>query len=392
MKKIAFTLLLIIFSLQIYSQPFLYAIKDRNQVFEFVKINLSNDSVTTLSQLPIGFYSSFFSSCFDPVSSKYYLCAGRFLFIIDAITGTIDSNNISIPFEEQFLNIVFNPRDGIIYGIIQNTIQLYQKLGKYNLITETMDTSFSIVPGVNAGIGCKAVFNAETQEYIIQSSHLSTIDILNGHIQYDYPIQNQPQELLEQIAFSCQGQNIYGLINNPYTEQEYFGIIDTSNGLVSHISPTILPVYYYKQYLGGSTIDNSTGTYYYPAIGGKIYGINLQSGNVIYSHDYGPGFEFLFLESESNYYCPIQSTNDEDQQSKFSCFPNPTSGCLFVSLTSNDIIKEIKIYDLVGNLLSNFNYDKVNKVQIDIFLLDNGIYLLEIVSNKNRFIKKIIKE
>ena len=91
-------------------------------------------------------------------------------------------------------------------------------------------------------------------------------------------------------------------------------------------------------------------------------------------------------------YCPILTINEKKQDSKINCYPNPTTGHLIVSLLNNDVIEAIKIYDLLGNLLFNFNYDKVNKAQIDIFLLDNGIYFLEIVSNNNRIIKKIIKD
>ncbi|WP_395061583.1 T9SS type A sorting domain-containing protein [Flavobacterium sp.] len=86
----------------------------------------------------------------------------------------------------------------------------------------------------------------------------------------------------------------------------------------------------------------------------------------------------------------VLSTN-EFLNSKFSVYPNPTSG--IVTVSSNDIaINNIQITDINGRTVKNINANGVNESQINISELSQGIYLMKIVSEQGSVTKKIVKE
>jgi hypothetical protein len=378
------------FQLQAFPQPTLYAVKNSNQVFKFVSIDCSNDSVVELSQFNFTYFSTFLSSCFDNSTNTYYLCLGRWVFKIDALTGIVDSTGLAIPNTDQFVHIVFNPRDQLIYGIVQNTINLSQKWGKYDPVSKALDTLTLLSSYVKNGIGCKSVFNPLTQEYFIQSNFLAKVDITTGHVLSNDSILNHPQEALDHIAFSCKTQSIYGLSNNFHVDSEYFAVIDTATANVTHITPSPMPVFFYKQLLSGSTIDNSTDIYYYPASGGIIYGIDINTGNIVYSHNFGPGIDFYFLESASNYYCPISEVVNVTNQSLVNPYPNPGNGLFNFDLSQFNFMESvITIVDAQGKEVLVFHEGKSN-FQIDLSGFASGIYFYRIVNKMDVFSGKLV--
>lgn len=70
-------------------------------------------------------------------------------------------------------------------------------------------------------------------------------------------------------------------------------------------------------------------------------------------------------------------------------YPNPASKLLNIELEDNSITK-ITLFDLNGRALQNINLS-INKTTIDISNLDNGIYLMQIIMNKDIVLKKIFK-
>lgn len=70
-------------------------------------------------------------------------------------------------------------------------------------------------------------------------------------------------------------------------------------------------------------------------------------------------------------------------------FPNPVSEQL--TINSGQLkIQEVEIYDITGKQIINYQLSTINPL-IDISELDNGIYILKIISRNKVFTKKIIK-
>ena len=75
-------------------------------------------------------------------------------------------------------------------------------------------------------------------------------------------------------------------------------------------------------------------------------------------------------------------------EKNISVFPNPTNDFLFVKNTDNQLfIEKIQVKNMFGQTLEIFYNDN----KIDVSALNNGVYLLEIKTNKGAFAKKIIK-
>ncbi len=70
-------------------------------------------------------------------------------------------------------------------------------------------------------------------------------------------------------------------------------------------------------------------------------------------------------------------------------YPIPSTGVLYFKKGSSINIETINLYNIQGNLIKN--YTLFNK-SLDISNLSNGIYLMKIKTNKNTYIRKIIKK
>ena len=208
------------------SQPTLYGIKNTAQVYKFVSIDCANDSVTEYARIPLSFYTSYFSSCYDSDSKTYYYCTGQKMFVIDVLTGAItDTLDFSAIHPAYLHHVVFNPKDGFIYGIKVDNATLLEHFTRYDPATNQL-TDIASLSGVYVGIGCKSAIDALKQEYIVQSTFIAAIDISSGNVIYNIPIQNVTDETINHIAYSCKMQTIFGLSNNPQVPENYLSIID----------------------------------------------------------------------------------------------------------------------------------------------------------------------
>ncbi len=70
-------------------------------------------------------------------------------------------------------------------------------------------------------------------------------------------------------------------------------------------------------------------------------------------------------------------------------YPVPSTGVIYFKMGSSINIETINLYNIQGNLIKN--YTLFNK-SLDISNLSNGIYLMKIKTNKNTYIRKIIKK
>lgn len=86
-----------------------------------------------------------------------------------------------------------------------------------------------------------------------------------------------------------------------------------------------------------------------------------------------------------NEYCNIPlSVGDAKEPSEIQVFPIPSSE--YIEITTNAPIKEINVYDVTGKLLIKTQYSKIN-----ISMLANAVYILEIVGVEKTVVRKIIK-
>ena len=395
MKTLKILLLILLPSMHLFGQAInqLFALRNYGANYEFVKIDCSNDSLTVLNHLPNFYYTSNFSSCFNGTLQKYYLTFGQNLEVIDAVTGHLDTtfifNNIN---PDYFIHIVYNPLDSFIYGLKSSLATYNQVLTKFNPSTGIFTDLFPIVPIVGVGIGCKASFDPYLGEYYIQSRSLATINIHTGQVLNNIPFQNPTNEWLDHFAYSCKQQRFFGLTNNYHTVENYFSEIDTSTGITSRVNSLPLPTYYYKQYLSGSTIDNSSDIYYYAAARGKLYGIDINTGNVVYDHDFGPDYQFLFLESASPIACLSDGIEKVNSILQTEVFPNPSNAIFTFNFKNSNSKKLIlEIYNLSGQLLKTEVVTREKSFELDLSASENGIYFYKLKGEDSVVMGKLVK-
>lgn len=75
---------------------------------------------------------------------------------------------------------------------------------------------------------------------------------------------------------------------------------------------------------------------------------------------------------------------------KISIYPNPATNKVIVD-SKNISITEIKIYNIFGGLIENLNQQNIsnNKVSIDLYNVNSGIYFININTENSKIIKKI---
>jgi len=97
-------------------------------------------------------------------------------------------------------------------------------------------------------------------------------------------------------------------------------------------------------------------------------------------------FKSASLEySEINGECVISSTQEILSSDRVSIFPNPTENT--IQIESDVKFYGIKIYDLSGRCIQTIDY----KNKINIGLVPNGLYILELIGNEGVFRSKIVK-
>ncbi|MDT8411174.1 MAG: T9SS type A sorting domain-containing protein [Vicingaceae bacterium] len=84
---------------------------------------------------------------------------------------------------------------------------------------------------------------------------------------------------------------------------------------------------------------------------------------------------------------------DESIMENVNIFPNPTKDDIYVELPLNEFASfEVKIYSVTGKLVYNASQNNVSKLSISTANWDKGLYFIQLISNNQTIIEKIIKQ
>lgn len=78
------------------------------------------------------------------------------------------------------------------------------------------------------------------------------------------------------------------------------------------------------------------------------------------------------------------------KENTFTVFPNPTAG-LFTIASGNSELKEVRIYNLKGEVINSFSFSSENK-SLDLSAYTKGIYLVELTRKQERSTVRIVIE
>lgn len=77
--------------------------------------------------------------------------------------------------------------------------------------------------------------------------------------------------------------------------------------------------------------------------------------------------------------------------SQFEVYPNPANSIVTIKNADNVLLNEVAIVDLNGRIIKTIEFNAVSEAQINVADLTDGIYLLNITTDKGRITKKIVK-
>lgn len=94
------------------------------------------------------------------------------------------------------------------------------------------------------------------------------------------------------------------------------------------------------------------------------------------------------ISLDSNYCNSLTGLEKTDSNNPFAVYPNPADNFLLIEGIG---FSEIEIYNDVGKLMFNQNYNKlIYKTQVDLAVLNSGFYLIKIKTPNSYYTKKII--
>lgn len=103
----------------------------------------------------------------------------------------------------------------------------------------------------------------------------------------------------------------------------------------------------------------------------------------------GKGENIGFPDSEVTLYLKVDG-NKPSNNLALNVYPNPASDKVSISISGDEKISSLRVYNSLGSINFSKSLMSVNSEQLDISTYTNGIYLIEIVTDKNnRIVKKI---
>jgi hypothetical protein len=215
------------------------------------------------------------------------------------------------------------------------------------------------------------------------------------------------------IGFKATGtaSNINGLelkVTNPLNLSEFYPI----STWLSASPPQLNPIYFYSSNLNGTytirlqhkynrIMSNVGGLSY--ATNATIYPIPIPNNygwtNRVWTKTIGSCMQNIddvkpkenFVGKSSNPKGLIEEV-DRSKEHKLIVYPNPTSGTINFEPSSEDIIvKQFNVYDTTNSLILSKQINNVGKQTVDLSDLKEGIYMLQIETNKGIETTKIIK-
>ncbi len=113
----------------------------------------------------------------------------------------------------------------------------------------------------------------------------------------------------------------------------------------------------------------------------KLTNISASTGN---------NAEFRLPDSETTVFLRLKDRKVNSNENNITVFPNPASDKVELYLEGNEVISGFKVFNIHGKILQNTRVNGMKQTSIYTGNLMNGIYLVEVITDRNnRIVKKI---
>lgn len=347
-------------------------------------------------------------------TNRFNLVSTNFMMSFDIFTGDIiDELPINSFFSgtTYFANVRYNNSNNKLYGLSSTFTENNQLIGMYLAELNSDNGDLTQLSQTSIGQGYQlagtAIDPEEMVYYYSTGSKFMGIDLYNGAVfsNPDIVFSNPNEFNFTNFSYNCADKTVYGLVventqvQNPdvsfpssiyYTR---FGKINPTTGEVTNISEVPLPTYAYSVN-AGSTIDPTTGTYYF-SNGASLFGISLETGLVTSTSTINSeeGSVINMITNYSNCLGAIATRPDStlalpqtNLEANITLYPNPTSNML--RITSSLAIDTLEVIDIHGKTVKS-SHD--NTTELDVQDLQAGVYFLKLISGNVVENRKFVK-
>ena len=383
------------------------------------ELNLTLGTFNQISPNSIATSFNITGAALDPIAGSYFFLGTNGMFSVDLDSGTVLSQiPLSNPIAPSFFdNFRFNTSNSTLYGLARRYIQgggPGQGYGELFLATANPSTGVitQISPqsvGESYALQGNAIDPHLMVYYYSIASKFVGLDMYTGLV-YSTPNISFPQGGLyfDNFTYNCADTTIYGLIRKnttaPVTASVYLGKINPQTGVVTQLSQQPLP---YNSFTinGSSTIDPSTGTYYFvcvlPQGGNAVIGVSILTGSVVSTNpipntgNVQTYFDMMRHPSDcfgAQAYRPNPSggtaSTSNLSSNELNVYPNPFTEELTIKSDQNIIAFTLR--DSQGKIIVQDTPIKT-ELQVQTTALTNGIYFLEIKTDLSTQIIKVVK-
>ena len=352
-------------------------------------------------------YVNLTGAALNPYDSTYIFMGASQMLTLSLINGEVLNRvTISNPLADSYFdNFRFNNSDSTLYGLAR----------RYNASTSTgevflakINTTSGVITQISPtsvaqgyALAGSAINPYEMVYYFSTGANLLGLDLYTGELYSNTPIQAIDGIMFDNFSYSCSDTALYGLIRKNYFSTEYdsiigfpietldsstvrLGKINLTTGAISIISPNSVLAGGYSLN-AGSTIDPSTGTYYF-SNGAQLIGVNIQSGLISSNPElsYTEGMYFDLMRNFGD--CKnalrmrqnpmITSISNVSKTSGISLFPNPASE--YFQLKLEPFNQVVSITDLMGKIVLTMHSNGNSQLQIPVNHLADGMYLVSV--------------
>jgi hypothetical protein len=378
-------------------------------------LDLTSGTFNQISPNSIATSFNITGAALDPIAGSYFFLGANGMFSVQLDSGTVLSQiPLSNPIAPSYFdNFRFNTSNSSLYGLARRYIQTGgQGVGELYLATANPSTGIitQISPqsvGQSYALQGNAIDPHLMVYYYSIASQFVGLDMYTGLV-YSSPTISFPQGGLyfDNFTYNCADTTIYGLIrmNTTAPVTVHFGKINPQTGVVTQVSQQPLPFNSFS-INGSSTIDPSTGTYYYVSVlpqgGFGVIGVSTQTGSVV-SENPIPNtgnvqtyFDMMRHPSDcfgAQAYRPNPSGGTANTSNlsanELNVYPNPFTEELTIKSDQNIIAFTLR--DSQGKIITQDTPIKT-ELQVQTTELTNGIYFLEIKTDLSTQIIKVVK-
>ncbi len=142
---------------------------------------------------------------------------------------------------------------------------------------------------------------------------------------------------------------------------------------------------------GGNAVVSAYGISAFPTY------ILIAPSHAIVEQDMWPissaaNFDTYFASNSLTFKACLSGITEENLANSISVFPNPAVDNLIIETSNNEQVTAVKVYDVLGKLLINNSVNETARLELNVSVLEKGIYYMEITTATGVAVKKFNKQ